>query len=125
MENQKITKVKAKELFNENQVALLSSRFELLDLETLNNKIETADERLDETNESYVDKFWFGWKKAIKLTFSVNFYDDTYVKFDNDSRVELENNNEYYLFNGNYGIDYLVILNHNQNNTIIYGIDKE
>lgn len=118
MENEKITKVKAKELFNKNQVALLSSRFEILDLETLTNKIETADEKLDETNETYVDKFWFGWKKAIKIT-------DTYVKFDNDSRVELENNNEYYLFNGNYGIDYLVILNHNQDNTIIYGVDKE
>ena len=118
MENQKITKVKAKQIFSENQVALLSSKFETLDLETLNNKIETADERLDETNATYVDKFWFGWKKAIKIT-------DSYVKFENDSRLDLMAKSDYYVFNGNYGIDYLVIINYIENNTIIYGIDKE
>ncbi|MBP3708307.1 MAG: hypothetical protein J6J36_06845 [Clostridia bacterium] len=114
----KITKVETQKIFKESRVCLLYSKFAIMELDELQSKVETADERLDETNESYVDKFWFGWKKSIKVT-------DNYVKFENDSRVDLIPNNEYYYYKGNYGVDYLVLISQLEKCTIIYGVEKE
>lgn len=113
----RLTKNEFVEKMKESRVYLLRAKFEKeVDWDSLRERLIDFDERLDETNVNFINKNFFIWKKIQEVG-------ATYIKFDNDSRLSIENSQYYVLLIGDYGVEYIGV--RQAECTMIYAIEKE